>query len=177
MFEERLKSKQKEKKEKKKLQKKKPLFISLPPPLTSTPLLFSLPPKMPRWFGSSAAASDDAAATPAPSSSPPSRDELEKLRKRVDEVSPRAFSSLLASQEPGLSPEATTFDDDTLTRWLVAEERDVERAAQRLAAHAEWRSALLPAGWTPDKGEKEKGGSVFFSSTVTAVARTKIFFF
>ena len=51
------------------------------------------------------------------------------------------------------------FDDDTLTRWLVAEERDVERAAQRLAAHAEWRSALLPAGWTPDKGEE----GVFFS--------------
>lgn len=105
---------------------------------------------MPRWFRSSTSAA--AEAPPVPASSPPS-EELEKLRKRVEEVAPRAFASLLASQEPGLSAGSKNgFDDDTLTRWLVAEERDVERAAQRLAAHAEWRSALLPAGWTPDKG-------------------------
>ena len=118
---------------------------------------------MPRWFGSSpsAAAADNAPAVPAvavaapppppPPPPPPSREELDKLRKRVEEVAPRAYASLLASQEPGL-PEGGGFDDDTLARWLVAEERDVERAAQRLAAHTEWRSALLPAGWTPDKG-------------------------
>ena len=121
---------------------------------------------MPRWFGSSASSAAAAAASdnglpPAPAavapppSPPPSREELDELRKRVEEVAPRAFASLLASQEPGLSAAEngnSGFDDATLTRWLVAEERDVERAAQRLAAHAEWRSALLPAGWTPDKG-------------------------
>lgn len=129
---------------------------------------------MPRWFGSSAssasAAAADAAALPAAPAAaapppalapPPSREELDKLRKRVEEVAPRAFATLLASQEPGLSAASSengggSFDDDTLTRWLVAEERDVERAAKRLAAHTEWRGALLPAGWTPDKGETKE---------------------
>ena len=115
---------------------------------------------MPRWFSSSAAA--DATPAPLPPPPPPSAEELDKLRKRIDQVSPGAFAALLASQEPGLVSGSSTFDDATLTRWLVAEERDIERAAQRLAAHAEWRSALLPAGWTPDKGKERGGGVLFF---------------
>lgn len=69
---------------------------------------------------------------------------------------PTIHARLVASGEVGLATEK--WDDATLTRWLVAENGDVAKAAARLAKHAAWRAALLPDGWTVEKGERKKRG-------------------
>ena len=113
---------------------------TLPPPLV---LSLLLPATMRLFKGAPA---------PCPASAPTPAD-LRALAAAVDAAHPTAHARLLKSGEPGLG--AISWDDRTLMRWLVAEEGSVERAAARLGAHAEWRAALLPDGWTLDKGEMD----------------------
>jgi hypothetical protein len=79
----------------------------------------------------------------------PTPAELATLRAAL-EADPSIHARLVRSGEPGL--DAAGWDDGTLTRWLVAEAGDGKAAAARLAGHAAWRAAILPDGWTAEKG-------------------------
>lgn len=70
--------------------------------------------------------------------------QLAELRQRVlqDE---NIGSQLRAGGEPGMLG-SSGVDDQTLLRWLKAEKYCVNKAEQRLRAHATWRQEYVPLG-------------------------------
>lgn len=68
---------------------------------------------------------------------------LLELRSKL--ASTDTLKQLQAGHEPGVS-RSPDIDDNTLSRWLVAEDWNVPKAFQRLRNHAPWRAKNFPAG-------------------------------
>ena len=70
----------------------------------------------------------------------------DELRKRLatNGSGPSVEVQLRQGGEPGLL--ADGLDDDTLFRWLRAEDFNVSKAEARLRSHAAWRSSYVPQG-------------------------------
>ena len=73
-----------------------------------------------------------------------------KLRALLEpkDGEPSVEALLRKGGEPGLIEDR--LDDETLKRWLRAENFQISKAEARLRAHAQWRATYVPTGRIPE---------------------------